>query len=143
MSIQMHRPHGSMAEVMHWLEEPPLAIRPAGSHPIRAEEYLSETQYVLRAEIPGVDPDRDIDVAIGRGILTITARRQPDTGGARHSDFHYGTFTRSFRLPSHLDEGQIRASYGHGILEITALCNDAGQRPRRIPVLANQHIEPT
>ena len=143
MSILVHRPHGSMAEFLRWLEEPLLALRPSGGHPMRAEEQLTDTQYVVRAELPGVDPGRDIEVTTGHGILTITARRQPETGDARHSEFRYGTFTRSFQLPPHADEDHIRAIYGHGIVEITADLRSAGKADRRrIPVMANQHIEP-
>lgn len=144
MSIMVHRPHKSVAELLHWLEEPLLAIRPAGVHPMRAEEQLSDTQYVLRAEIPGVDPDRDIEVTVGHGVLTITARRHLEIGDERRSEFRYGTFTRSFRLPAHVDEDHIRASYSHGIVEITAeLRSASGQGLRRVPVTVSQHIQPT
>jgi len=111
---------------------------------MRAEEQLTDTQYVLRVEIPGVDPDRDIEITLGHGILTISARRQPESRDSRHSEFRYGTLSRSFRLPSEVDEKAIRASYGHGIVEIaTELRRDHEHGRRRIPVLSNQHIEPT
>jgi HSP20 family molecular chaperone IbpA len=143
MNILVHRPHESMTEFLRWLEEPLLALRSAGGHPMRAEEQLTDMQYVLRAEIPGVDPVRDIEIALGHGIVTITARRQPESGDPRRSEFRYGTLSRSFRLPSQVDEDAIRASYGHGILEITTeLGRDRGHGPRRIPVRASQHVEP-
>lgn len=101
-----------------------LALGPAGGHPVRAEEHPSDAQYVLRAEIPGVDPDREIEVTVRRAIVMITVRRHPDCAGTHRSEFRYGNFTRSFQLPSHVDENRIRASCYHGVLGSTALCSD-------------------
>jgi HSP20 family protein len=143
MTIQVHRPHGSVAEIIHWLEDPLRALHTASGQPMRAEEHLSDNSYVLRVEIPGVDPGRDIDVTVGGGILTVTARRHPEAGAVPRSELCYGTFRRGFRLPPHVDQARIQASYGHGVLEITAFLSDAGTGPRRVPVRANQHIEPT
>ena len=40
---------------------------------IKVEEFVDGEQLVVQAEIPGVDPDRDIDVSIDSGVLTMEA----------------------------------------------------------------------
>jgi len=145
-----HWEKGPIADVLDWLDWPIMALRPIagqrpGHHIMRAEECEEGGRYVLRAELPGVDPEKDIDVTAAQGILTITAERHRDTEGRHHSEFRYGTFARSFALPADADEDHIRAIYGHGILEITAdLRQDAAEREsKHIPVMVNHHIKPT
>jgi HSP20 family protein len=43
---------------------------------IKVEEFIDGDHLVIRAELPGVDPDRDIDVLVDSGVLTIAAERQ-------------------------------------------------------------------
>jgi HSP20 family protein len=146
MSTLMHRDRGPLADVVDWLDWPLMALRPVAGHPMRVEDYRKGDEYVLRAELPGVDPEKDIEVTASRGVLTIKAVRREDTEGRHHSEFRYGTFARSFTLPANADEDHIRAIYGHGILEVTAdLAKDeaADQQPRHIPVMVNHHIKPS
>ena len=92
-----------------------------------------------------LDAHRDIEVTAACGILTIRAERRPRRSGRHHSEFRYGRFSRSFRLPGGADESQIRALYGGGILEITVGLDGDPVRParRRVPVHVNHHISPT
>jgi HSP20 family protein len=145
MSELIHRHAGLLADALDWLDTPFMALWPTGHHPIRAEDCLSGSTYTLRAEIPGVDPENDIQVAVSGGILTITADRHGGTAAPHHSEFHYGTLTRSFRLPANADEQHIQASYGHGILEVAIGLKQGAnaQGGRRIPVRTVHHIKPT
>jgi HSP20 family protein len=140
--IHRGRPLG---EVLDWLDWPLISLLVPAGHPMRAEDYVMDDQYVLRAELPGCDPEKDIEVTASRGVLTIRSQRREEPAGRHHSEFHYGTFVRSFRLPHNADESRIRSIYGHGILEVTAdLTSDAGrQEGRRVPVMVNHHIDPT
>ncbi len=99
----------------------------------------------MEAELPGVDPEKDIEVTVSQGILTISAHRQEETEGKHRSEFHYGAFTRSIALPAGADEDHIRASYDMGVLEVTVSLKDkaAGEAHKRIPVTLNKHIKPT
>ncbi len=141
MSSVIH-PHG---RPLDWLEWPLESLWMAASHPLRAEEHVQDGQYVLRAEVPGCNPEKDIEVTTAQGILTIRAERRPDSDAGHHSEFRYGSFTRSFRLPAGADERRIRASCGNGILEVTAdlAADRAQQAPRQVPVMVNQYIDPT
>jgi len=106
---------------------------------------ILDGSYVVRAELPGIDPDRDLEVTVANGILRIKAERQEERSDKHHSEFHYGTFSRSVTLPAGADENHVEAIYGHGILEVTVkLAEDtASKAARKIAVTQNQHIKAT
>ena len=131
------------ADVFGWLESPLGLIRPAAGHPMRIEDYVKDGRYVLRAELPGIDPEKDLDVTASHGVLTIKADRLDKTEGTHRSEFRYGTSVRTIRLPANADEEHIQASYGSGVLEVEVLLRDADEGSRHIPVMLNQHIAAT
>jgi HSP20 family protein len=97
------------------------AGRPAGV-PIRVEEVREGDELVVRAELPGVDPEKDIDVTVDEGVLTIRAQRQEraeekQAEGYR-SEFRYGQFERQIRLPKGTSPDVVSASYRDGVLEV-------------------------
>jgi len=136
---------GPFGDMVDWLEAPWTVLRPAAGHPIRVEDFIQDGCYVVRAELPGVDPETDLEVTVAKGILTIKAERREESAGRHHSEFRYGTFSRSVSLPASADEDRIEASYGHGILEVTVRLadNGEGKSSRKIPVRQDQHIKPT
>lgn len=107
---------------------------------MRIEEYEEDGAFVVRAELPGIDPDKDVDITVDEGILTITAERRERTTGEEkgwyHSEMRYGSFERSFQLPVGADDTSITAGYKDGILEVrVALPPKAEARKgTRIPV---------
>lgn len=134
-----------LGDMVDWLEAPWSVLHPLSGHPIRVEDYVDDCSYVIRAELPGMDPDKDIEVTVADGTLTIRAERREDAADKHHSEFRYGSFSRSVTLPAGADEDKVDAVYGHGILEITvALAQKAADKAaRKIPVRENQHIRPT
>ena len=58
---------------------------------------------VVRAELPGVDPEKDIDVTVEDGVLTISAERRESTekkeDTSYRSEFRYGSFVRRLPVP--------------------------------------------
>ncbi|CAB5240980.1 unannotated protein [freshwater metagenome] len=89
-----------------------------GMHPIKVEEFVKDGDIVVRAELPGIDPDRDINVHVGDGYLTISGQREESHKDAKLSEFYYGTFTRTIALPAGVDEKSVKADYKDGILEV-------------------------
>jgi HSP20 family protein len=88
----------------------------------QAETFLRDGKWVLRLDLPGVEP-KDIDVSVTGDNLTIRASREwrrpgANDGGAAH-EIHYGKFERSLTLPKGTKSDQIKASYQHGVLELT------------------------
>jgi HSP20 family protein len=146
MSTLIRRDYrGSIGDMVDWLEAPWTMLRPAAGHLVRVEDFVKDGNYVVRAELPGMDPEKDVEVTIANSILTIKAERRDEETGKHHSEFHYGTFSRSVTLPAGADENHVDAVYGHGILEVTVKLaeKEAAESSRRIPIRQNHHIKPT
>lgn len=123
MATLARRERGTFADMLDWLEAEfpafPVFARPfTGAQMIRVEEFGEAGQYVLRAELPGIDPDKDVDIEIAEGLLTVKAERREETKEGGRTEFRYGTFTRTLRLPAGAAEDDVRATYHDGILEI-------------------------
>jgi HSP20 family protein len=144
MNTTTHRDLHPFADLFDWLEAPLATFRPVTARAIRVEAYLKDGYYVARAELPGVDPERDIEVTVADGTLTITANRKEGEAGSARSEFRYGSFSRRIPLPLEADADHAQASYDQGILEVVvALKKQAGQSVKHVPVRPLQHIKPT
>jgi len=107
---------------------------------IKVEQYLDGDTLVVRAEVPGIDPDQDVDVSVSEGMLHIKAEREENselTGKSGYrSEFRYGSFQRSVALPPGAREEDITASYKDGVLEVRAPAPstppEAGSRKIRV-----------
>jgi HSP20 family protein len=89
---------------------------------LRVEEVRDKNDLVVRAELPGIDPDRDVEVTVSDGVLHISGRREERSEekdkDTFRSEFHYGSFVRNLPLPAGVREDEIKASYKDGILEV-------------------------
>jgi HSP20 family protein len=118
------------SELSEWFEQDSLL---RGNGLIRLEDRMTDTEYTVRAELPGIDPEKDVQISVSNGVLTIHAERREQAQTAHRSEFRYGSFQRSVRLPNDADEDDVRASYTNGILEITVPLKGQPE-PRRIPI---------
>lgn len=136
MTTLMRRERPMFAELFDWLEGEFPTFRPfSGAHLVRVEDYIDDGQYVLRAELPGIDPDKDLDITVQGGVLTVKAERQEEKKEAHRSEFHYGAFTRSLTLPAGADESAVTASYGKGILEVhIGITPEVKHEPKHIEI---------
>jgi HSP20 family protein len=98
--------------------------------------YENEHSITLKLEVPGID-ERDIDVRIDNNMLTVHGERKIEKEekeeNFRRVERHYGSFTRSFTLPSSVDVGQVSADYHQGVLKIK-LAKKAEAKPKQIKV---------
>jgi HSP20 family protein len=89
---------------------------------IRVEEYVDGETYVIRAELPGLDPNKDIELSVDDGVLHLRAERKERTEEERpdgfRSEFRYGRMSRSVRLPEGASDADVTATYKDGILEV-------------------------
>ena len=89
---------------------------------MRLEQELKDDTLVVRAEIPGIDPDKDVEITLDEGVLRIKAERRSETkdekDGSYFSEFRYGSFERAVRVPGETDMDDVKASYNDGILEV-------------------------
>nr|CEL13288.1 heat shock protein Hsp20 [Kibdelosporangium sp. MJ126-NF4]CTQ98979.1 heat shock protein Hsp20 [Kibdelosporangium sp. MJ126-NF4] len=102
----------------------------SGRHPMHIEEYVTDQTYVVRAELPGLDPDKDIVVSASEGHLLINAERQQVKRGNQRSEFRYGAFERAIALPVGADVTAVDATYDAGVLEIRVPLRKAAQQHR-------------
>ena len=120
MSTLLHRdPKTIIPDLVDWFEEPFVTLRPYLTQPIRVEEYVEGDRYMIRAELAGVDPAKDVEVMVGSGYLTIRAERSDKIEHKHRSEFRYGSFSRTIVMPANADEDAVTASYSDGILEIS------------------------
>ncbi|HSK28182.1 MAG TPA: Hsp20/alpha crystallin family protein [Jiangellales bacterium] len=132
--VVKHREVTGWPELLDWFERG-MPMRWPGGAAIRVEDYLEEGRYVLRAELPGVDPDQDVDVTVSDGALTIRAERKEEVKEGGRSEFRYGAFERSVTLPATAKEDDVTASYADGILTVSVgLGEEPTARPRKVEV---------
>ena len=98
-----------------------------------------ESQFVLRADMPGMNRD-DIDIQVENNVLTISGERRFEAE-ERKEDYHrieraYGKFVRSFTLSTRVKAEGISASYKDGILTVTCPKTEES-KPRQIQVRAD------
>ncbi|ADG89044.1 hypothetical protein TBS_13400 [Thermobispora bispora] len=138
MSLMRSEPWSMLPDLFDWLDEPLAGFRPMMSmfgRQIRFEDFIEDDRYVLRAELPGIDPDKDVEITLSNGILTVHAERRHEEREAQRSEFRYGSFTRSIALPAGADENDVKATYDRGILEISVgLRKKEKERGKRIPI---------
>jgi HSP20 family protein len=93
-----------------------------GDDLIRVDHYRDGNTEVIRAELPGINPDKDVELTVTDGMLRINAQRREEKkteekGYLRH-ELHYGSLTRTLPLPEGVTESDITATYKDGLLEI-------------------------
>jgi HSP20 family protein len=134
--LPAHRqaPH-HLPDLRDWLDAPWVPLLPFSSASMfRVEDYLKEGTYVVRAELPGMDPDKDIEITVEGGMLTVHAERREETKQAHRSEFRYGSFTRSVALPDQADTDHITATYDKGILEVRVPVPEVKAEGHRIAI---------
>ncbi|HZQ30457.1 MAG TPA: Hsp20/alpha crystallin family protein [Mycobacterium sp.] len=93
---------------------------------------------VVRVELPGVDVEKDVNVEVDNGALIISGERRDEhkeeKNGRTLHEMRYGSFRRSFALPSNVTGDAITASYDAGVLTVRVAGAYAGSEPRRIAV---------
>ncbi|ORA83696.1 Hsp20/alpha crystallin family protein [Mycobacterium malmoense] len=110
-------------------------IRPVfDTQVMRLEDELKDGRYVVRAEMPGVDPAKDIDVTVRDGQLTIKAERSEKKDFDGRSEFSYGSFERTVALPPGADEDKIEATYDKGILTVSVAVSQPKPAERHVRV---------
>ncbi len=84
--------------------------------------YETDQELVLKAELPGVDP-KDVEVRVEDNTLFLKGQRNIRKE-VKEENYHrversYGTFSRTFALPSSIDADKVTAEYKDGVLTLT------------------------
>ena len=127
---EMQRLQGEMNRVFSGLGQP---LNPEVP-PVNA--WVGESDVVVTAELPGVDPSK-VDVSVVGDTLTISGARQAEAlkeGESYHrQERSHGRFTRSLQLPFHVEADKVEAKYERGILRVT-LPRAEADKPRKVSV---------
>jgi HSP20 family protein len=115
----------------------PVALPGAEELKMKLDVEEDEKAYKVHAEIPGVKKD-DIQVDVNGDQVSIRAevkREQEEKKGEKllHSERYYGMVSRSFTLPTDVDEKGTVAKYTDGVLDLT-LPKKQGNGTRRVSV---------
>ncbi|MGZ6951481.1 MAG: Hsp20/alpha crystallin family protein [Acidimicrobiia bacterium] len=110
----------------------------AGEHELRIEELRDGDTFVVRAEVPGIDPDEVVDIRVADHTLHLRVERREssrteDTHGFR-SEFRYGSLYRAVPLAAGATERDVTATYKDGILEVRMPVDTQKESVQRIPV---------
>jgi HSP20 family protein len=136
MSIIARRdPRTVIPDFIDWFEEPFLGLRPYLAQNIRIEDFTEDGHYVVRAEIAGINPEKELEVSVGSGFLSIHASRSSEFEGKHRSEFRYGSFSRTVALPAGADPDNVTAAYADGILTIkVALRGEHAEAVKKVPI---------
>jgi HSP20 family protein len=100
--------------------------------------YETKDAVCVRAELPGVDKDA-VSVEVKDGVLALRGERKFEKE-VKEENYHrversYGTFHRSFSLPSSVDGERVTARMKDGVLEVT-LPKREEAKPKQIKISA-------
>ena len=122
-------------DLADWLESPWTGPPPFLTGQVfRLEEAIRDNRYVIRAELPGLDPENDLEVTVEGRILTIRAERRQQDNGPYRSEFRYGSLAREVRLPARVDAADVTARYDKGVLEVSVPVREVKPESTRIPI---------
>ena len=98
--------------------------------------YETDDAVILKAELPGVSKD-DVSIEIHQNTLILRGQRKHEAE-VKEEDYHrveraYGTFQRSFMLPTLVDQEHVQATYKDGVLELRLPKSEAA-KPKRIAI---------
>ncbi|MBN1900868.1 Hsp20/alpha crystallin family protein [Candidatus Sumerlaeota bacterium] len=98
--------------------------------------YKQGEDYILKSELPGITKD-DIDITIQDNVITLKGTKKEEKEVNEEDYYHcerlFGSFQRSFELPSVIDRKKVKATYKDGVLEVTIpLAEEA--KPQQIKI---------
>lgn len=138
--IELPRWFGHRFDDPWWddLSWPERMVGVLGRSSVRVEEFSEDGTLVVRAELPGIDPDTDVEITVHDGLLHIKgerADRKEETEKAYYrSEFHYGMFERTVALPPGATEQDVAATYKDGVLEVRIPMRPAATEAAKVPV---------
>lgn len=98
--------------------------------------YEDEHKVTLKIEVPGIE-EKDIDIRVENSTLTVHGERKIEKEekeeNYRRVERQYGSFTRTFTLPSSVDSDNVSANYDKGVLKVN-LPKKAEAKPKQIKV---------
>lgn len=82
------------------------------------DAYTHDGHYVIRLDMPGVDP-KDLDIEVKGRLLTLRGERKAGEKEHYVREAFHGRFERTVRLPNGIDTDKIEARYQNGVIEVS------------------------
>ncbi|WLQ46475.1 Hsp20/alpha crystallin family protein [Streptomyces poriferorum] len=99
----------------------------SAAHSIPIEVSNQDGEYVLRAQLPGMETESDIRVTVDDNLITVHAEHAESQEEKEHSEFRYGSFRRTVRLPGTIRPDKVDAFYADGVLTVRAALLDRAE----------------
>ena len=108
----------------------------AASYAPAVDVYEDSEKLVLKLDVPGIE-EKDLDIRVENQTLSVRGERKFEKE-EKEENFHrierrYGSFFRSFSLPTTVDTENVQASYHAGVLKLE-LKKKASAQPRQIKI---------
>lgn len=138
MAITRYDPFRELEDLMGGMVLKPVRVRgEQGEVSIKIDASEDSEAYRITAEIPGVKRE-DINIAVDGNAVTISAevrrdKEEKEGGRLLRSERYFGQVSRSFTLPTAVDETAAQAKYESGVLRLTLPKRDSS-RYRKIMV---------
>ena len=88
----------------------------------RVDVKESKDAYDVMADLPGLDKN-DISISLHDNVLTLKGERKSEEKKENETSYYaertYGSFSRSFQLPTKVDSDKINAEYKNGVLHLS------------------------
>ncbi|NPC96564.1 Hsp20/alpha crystallin family protein [Nocardioides sp. zg-DK7169] len=128
MSKQVQRDNQSLfADLMGWMNST------VAEPQVRVEEWVEDDRRFIRVDLPGVDPDKDIELTVDGGMLQLRGERRAEEHHRHRTEIRYGSFARALPLPAGTRPEDITAEYTNGVLTVSMPAGDASGT-RKIPI---------
>ncbi len=116
-----------------FFREMPSILRDSGSIMPAFDISEKDDHFVVRADLPGIHA-KDLDISLTGNTLTIRGEKKDemteDNENCYCSERRFGSFSRTFTLPSDVKEEGIEASYKDGVLRVTIPKSEAGRQKK-------------
>jgi HSP20 family protein len=108
----------------------------AGSWNPAVDIFETKDSVVLKAELPGVEK-KDFCIEVKDNLLTLRGERKFEKETSEENYYRmeraYGSFSRSFTLPTTVDKDKVKAKFKDGVLEVTIPKTEAA-KPKQISI---------
>jgi HSP20 family protein len=125
-----------LPDMRRWFDTLPTFFTPFET--MKLEERMDGDMFVVRAEMPGINPDTDADVWVADGLLHIKTERtleeKYEKDGTFRSEFSYGSFHRAVGLPKGAVADDVKATYKDGVLEVRLPVRAADAPVAKVPI---------
>ena len=107
--------------------------------------FTRDGDLVVRAELPGIDPEKDVHVTLTDGELVVRGERKR-TEEVKEEDYYraeasFGAFERRVPVPPATTSKDVHATYDRGVLEVVirgAATTELPPKTKEIPVKAEK-----